>query len=156
MPPKIDHQPMKPGGAGPWLVGLLALTGLISVGCASTPITAADYAKDRLEALIDQHKTATSFQVRLNPATCECPPFEISLGDAWHRSFLEPPDETGPVGRLRNRLLEAESQGLVARARVIGVLSGSVRLAPNRMPCPVLKVTGLCEDDRCPNDEDLK
>ena len=133
---------------------ILALAAVATIGCATTPTSPRDYARDRLETVVDQHKAGTSFRVRLNPAACDCPPFELRLGEVWYRAFLEPPDDDGPVGALRVRLLEAESAGLVATATVTGTLSGGVRKAPNRMLCPVLQVTALCENDRCPDTEE--
>jgi hypothetical protein len=136
------------------LASVLTVFALAAVGCATTPSSPRDHARDRLETVVDQHQETTSFRVRLNPAPCDCPPFELRLGDAWYRVFLEPPDDDGPVGALRVRLLEAESTGTAATALVTGTLSGGVREAPNRMLCPVLQVTGLCENDRCPDAEE--
>lgn len=133
---------------------ILAMVATAAVGCATTLTSPRDYARDRLETVVDQHKSATSFRVRLNPAPCDCPPFELRLGEAWYRAFLEPPADDGPVGALRTRLLNAESAGIATTALVEGTLSGGVRQAPNRMLCPVLQVTGLCENNRCPETEE--
>lgn len=122
--------------------------------CASRPLGPADHARERLEALAEQNRDARSFRVRWNPAPCDCPPFEVLLGDAWRRVFLEPPGDEGPVGALRAQLLEGEARGTVTQARVTGTLSGGVRLAPNRLPCLVLKVAAVCDGLRCPNDEE--
>lgn len=136
------------------VAAFLAAVAAATPGCATTPTSPRDYARDRLETVVDQHKAATSFRVRLNPAPCDCPAFELRLGETWYRAFLEPPGDDGPVGALRVRLLEADSTGIVAVATVTGTLSGSLRQAPNRMLCPVLQVTGLCENDRCPDEKE--
>jgi hypothetical protein len=132
------------------LATALGLAALAGPGCATTPRTPADHARDRLETAIDQHRDQRSFRVRLNPVPCDCPPFEVLLGDAWRRAFLEPPGDDGPVGALQTRLLEAETRGEALQALVAGSLSGGVRLAPNRLPCVVLKVSNVCPDAGCP------
>jgi len=134
------------------LIALAVLAASVA-GCASAPQSAADLASDRMETLADQFKDVGEFRVRWNPPPCDCPPYEVLLGDGWHRAFLEPTDQP-PVSTLKTRLLEADSEGLLLQPHVQGTLSGSVRRAPNRMPCLVLKVTAVCDGERCPSDEE--
>lgn len=138
------------------VVTVAAVAGLAAGfgACASRPLSPADHARERLEALAEQNRDARSFRVRWNPASCDCPPFEVLLGDSWRRAFLEPIADDGPVGLLRTQLLDGEARGTVPQARVTGTLSTGVRLAPNRLPCLVLKVTAVCDGLRCPNDEE--
>jgi hypothetical protein len=122
---------------------------LAALGCGGATRAPAERAVDRVEALAEAHASDASLLVRLNPAPCDCPEWEILLDDAWHRVYLEPKDPDGPVEVLRNRLTEAPGFSPPHTARIAGRLSGSTRLSANRVPCLVLKVLQLCGDEGC-------
>ncbi len=108
-------------------------------------------AQDRGEALARLHSDDPTFAVRLNPAPCDCPNFEVLLGDAWHRVFLEPADLDGPVPALRAALELANQRGEIpGSATVSGKLSGSLKRAPNGLYCVQLKVLAVCGPAGCP------
>ena len=130
------------------LVTTIALAALTACGAAQ-PSPAA-LAVVRLEALAKLHADEPEFKVRLNPAPCDCPPFEVELDGAWHRTYLEPKDPSGPAEALRTDLQGEVAQGhLTAVARIAGKLSKSVRQAATLAPCLVLKVLRTCPATGC-------
>ena len=133
----------------------MACLGSLSLAAACAPpgegVRGDRLAVDRGEALARLHSDDPTFTLRLNPAPCDCPPFEILLGDAWHRTFLEPIDPTGPVPPLQASLEHANERGdIPGTATVSGKLSGGLKRAPNGLFCLQLKVLAVCGPAGCP------
>lgn len=124
---------------------------LLAIGCQGTGKVRADrLALDRIEAVARLHASEESFVVRLNPAPCDCPAFEVQLDGAWYRMFLEPADPDGPVAALRSDLERSAATGNpVERVLVRGKLSKGARLAPTRAPCMILKLLEVCPPSGC-------
>ncbi|MFO0750174.1 MAG: hypothetical protein U1F43_31575 [Myxococcota bacterium] len=93
----------------------LALALAALSGCASTPPrmprSAAYLAAVRER--VATHADETRFVLRHNPSSCDCPPFEVKLGEVWQRTelvgvddddatvlALEAAIETGPDAEL--------------------------------------------------------
>lgn len=125
------------------------LAAVAAASCGGAGRVPSEMAVDRIEALAQAHAGDPSLVVRLNPAPCDCPEWEILLDDSWHRAFLEPKDPEGPVEALRARMAETDGATPPPTARVAGRLSGSARLSGSRLPCLVLKVLQLCSDEGC-------
>ena len=100
-----------------------------------------------MEVVAAAHAPDDTFVIRLNPAPCDVPPFEVLLDGAWLRVFLEPTDPEGPAEAAR-AALEAVSQA-PARLVVQGKLSKGIRRAATRAPCLVLKVLRVCPAEGC-------
>lgn len=68
---------------------------LALAGCASTPPRtpkSAAYLR-AVEARIATAGDTTRFVLRHNPTSCDCPPYEVRLGDVWQRTELVGIDE---------------------------------------------------------------
>jgi hypothetical protein len=131
-----------------YLVMLPTLIFLLS-SCATTSLSY-DLARTRMATLGEAHAQDSEFEIRLNPAPCDCPPVEVRLDGAWHRVFLEPTDLDGPAEAANAWLSNAAGAGdRSAIAQVSGRISGSVRNAGNGSPCLVLRVLALCPDTGC-------
>jgi hypothetical protein len=121
------------------------MLGLAPLACVSG-VHPSRLSASRIEAVAEAHASDDVFAIRLNPAPCEVPPFEILLDEIWHRAFLEPTDPDGPVEAARIAL---ETAGAPPRLSVQGRLSKGSRRAPTRAPCLVLKVLRVCPTEGC-------
>jgi len=68
---------------------------LALAACASAPPRApksATYLR-AVEARVEAASDTTRFVLRHNPATCDCPPYEVKLGEVWQRVELVGVDE---------------------------------------------------------------
>lgn len=131
-------------------VGALAL--IIVAGCASSPeVKPYRLAADRLEVVAEKHAGNGIFALRLNPARCDVPLFEVRLDGVDYRVFLEPTGPDGLPAQLQARLEAEAAQGNeAASATVRGVLSDGVRVTSTRAWCLELKVLSICEPEGCP------
>lgn len=127
----------------------LAACATLALACSHAGRSAAELAADRAEALAENHANDETFTLRLNPAPCDCPEFEVLLDDGWHRVFLEPKDLEGPAEGVRAFLTGVPDRPPPSTARVLGRLSKSIKVAPNRAPCLVLKVIQPCGPNGC-------
>jgi hypothetical protein len=82
-----------------WSLLVGALLTLFAVpACGSTP-PPTPVEPTYAERVLERIKTAQSepaFAVRHNPTPCGCPPYEVALGDVWHRAAFvgsDPEDE---------------------------------------------------------------
>lgn len=132
-------------------VALVTMAALVPVlaACAGTGPGPAQMALDRAESLAEAHAEDETFTLRLNPAACDCPEFEVQLDDGWHRVFLEPKDPDGPAEAVRAILAGTPGRNPAPTVRATGRLSKSVRVAGNKAPCLVLKVFLPCGRDGC-------
>ena len=73
----------------------------------------------------------TSFEIRHNPAPCDCPPFEILVGDHWIRVFVDI-EESPELASLRNG-------DPLATATIEGKLTERERPAENGVEYRVLR-----------------
>ena len=104
----------------------------------------------RVAAVSKAHADDTEFVVRLNPAPCECPAFEVRLDGVYRRVFLDPADPEGPAAAVRSFLETAAGRGdVTATATVAGRLARGPRAAASREQCLVLKVDHLCPPGGC-------
>ena len=127
----------------------LAAAAASFAACAGAGPTPAERARARLEAVAEAHADEEAFTLRLNPALCDCPEFEVLLADTWQRVFLEPKDPEGPAESARALLTGTPGKDPPATIRVTGRLSKSTRVAGNRAPCLVLKVLVACGREGC-------
>lgn len=131
-------------------LGLLAVLACTAMACGAAATTASDLAVERIERVAKAHADDETFVLRLNPASCDCPPAEVRLDGAWYRTFLEPREPEGPAGLAKTALAEAAVRGdAAATVTVAGKLSKSSRLAGTRAPSLVLKVLRVCPAEGC-------
>lgn len=121
---------------------------VLVVGCsgANERISPSKMAKARIESVAKSHIDDQIYTLRLNPAPCDCPPFEVILDGKAYRVYLEPEGTNTLVSQLRASLEEDMNRGIDnSTVKVNGKLSKGVRLAPNRNPCLVLTITSVVE-----------
>ncbi|TNF31518.1 MAG: hypothetical protein EP329_12215 [Deltaproteobacteria bacterium] len=114
----------------PLLLGLVA--GALLLGCASTEHGEpkvdpahqwASTVRERIVAARDQ----PSYTLRYNPAACDCPPFEIRLGEVWHRVLFAgagPDDET--IQALDAAVQDARARRVNATWQIQGSLDDAL------------------------------
>jgi len=124
---------------------VLVLTAVLSACSGSANVKPDRLALDRIETVARIHASNDQFTLRLNPAACDCPPFEVLLDGTWHRTFLEPNDSDGPVAALSADLASATGTAVIR-----GRLAKGARLAPTHAPCLVLRLVEVCPADGCP------
>lgn len=73
----------------------------------------------------------TQFIVRFNPAPCDCPPYEIQIGEQWQRVFFEVEDRA-EIDALR----EADP---LATLLISARLTDRQRVAENGVRYPVVR-----------------
>ncbi len=133
----------------PPMSAVLAALAILLAACGGAGPTPSELARGRMEALALDHADDETFTLRLNPALCDCPEFEVLLGDTWRRVFLEPKDIEGPAEGARALLTGTPDRSPPPTIRVMGRLSKSIRVAGNRAPSLVLKVLQTCGRDGC-------
>jgi hypothetical protein len=128
---------------------VLAALATLLAACSGAGPTPSELARSRMEALALDHADDETFTLRLNPALCDCPEFEVLLGDTWQRVFLEPKDIAGPAEGARALLNGTPESPPPTMLRVTGRLSKSIRMAGNRAPSLVLNVLQTCGREGC-------
>jgi len=109
----------------------LALAGLVVVtlgACATQE--AATRARNYADLVVERVKLAQGerrFLLRLNPSACECPPFEVKLGETWQRTEVLAADADEPVVAALDTLMTARVEGRDRRVFAVdGRLEGNV------------------------------
>ena len=133
-----------------WIVAV-ALTGLMGCGTTGAALMEEQQregvtsASGQLRASVVTAALAQSAAIaraprsvlgRFNPATCECPPYEVFLGGRWERVWLEDGGDAGG-GAMAGRLAEGTGLSIYAlQAR----LTPSARTAPNEIEYRVFEL----------------
>lgn len=103
----------------------VAMSALIFVGACATeqaPTRAKNYA-DVVVERVRQAQAETRFMLRLNPSACECPPFEVKLGETWQRAEVLAADAEEPVVAALDTLMTARVEG---RDRRVFAIEGRI------------------------------
>lgn len=104
---------------------------LLLAGCASAPpATVAPPPLTAVEvtgAMLSAAAESPWFEVRYNPCPCDCPPFEVRLGNQWLRAALRPADDEPPTSELVAAAAEDLAAGRVSRYALIGSIDDTVR-----------------------------
>jgi hypothetical protein len=96
-----------------------------AVGPAPPPLTPVE----ELRAVLEAASSSLWYELRYNPVPCDCPPYELRLGDSWVRVALRPPfeEEQGPTAALLARSSADLADERLAHYAVFGGLDDGVQ-----------------------------
>lgn len=132
---------------------LLSLWCVISApGCVGAPLSAAELAVRRVTDTTREYSDFATGLIRYNPAGCECPDFELLLGERWHRVEITNDGRDEPATAIFSESLDTGS-GFKCwiRGEIEGVLKKRYR-----SPVIRLRIESRCGSDGCDSPEDEK
>jgi hypothetical protein len=136
--------------AAPAIPVTIILLAMACAGCAGAPLSSAEKALKRTSELVSLWSEVTEAPLRYNPARCDCPEFEIRLGDRWHRIVIANDVKEDPLAAEVYR--NAVQVGPGWRATVSGKIDGVVRKR-YRSPVMRLKINQVCGPVGCSDDQ---
>jgi hypothetical protein len=130
-----------------WLNTILPILMLapIAAGCVGAPLSAAEKAVKRTSELSSRFSDFGTSRLRYNPARCDCPEFELLLGDRWHRVVIVNDRDDPVAGALAADAIQA-GPGWTTTIR--GEIDG-VEKKRYRSPVLQVQVMAVCGDNGC-------